>query len=168
VEGQAVAEPEVKPCVGYVSSVYYATIAIDADLAQAWRKLLDYQSWNPTFAGANVTPVGGDFQSEGEQVLIRKLLSDAKGDRLPDFYAETVKIVPQKHVVWCVYPKEGDGFRNFVDFGLSDVSPGVRFDIYYYEQNHLSGEDLAKHRVESQEGFDKLALAFKQYCEARE
>src|SRR5262245_58205337 len=105
-------------------TVYYAESLVNCTLRKAWKIMLDYQSWNPTFAEAEVIPVRGEPSTEGELVLIRKSLTDVKGEPLPQFYAETVKVVPDRRIVWYVYPKEGDAFRNFVDFGLTEVAAG--------------------------------------------
>jgi hypothetical protein len=148
-------------------SVYYAESEVECTLAKAWEILLDYPAWNPTFAGAQVSTVKGAPRTEGEVVLIRKPLLDVKGEPIPEFYAETVKLAPQRHIVWYVYPKAGEDFRNFVDFGLAETAHGVRFNIYYYEQNLLSGELLEKQRRDYAAALQHTANTFKAYCESR-
>jgi hypothetical protein len=147
-------------------TVYYAETTIDCSLDKAWMSLLRYESWNPTFANAEVVRVAGDHRSEGELVQIRKMRKDVKGDPLPEFFALTVKVVPRAHIVWYVYPKEGSAFRNFVDFGISEAPSGVKFNIRYYAQDALSGELLQKQRTDYEAGMHRLAAAFKQYCES--
>lgn len=149
----------------WVPTVYYAEAEVECSLEQAWAVLIDYQSWNPTFAsGATVRHVSGIAGAEGEVVEISKTLLDVTGEQLPVFFALTVKVVPHSHLCWYVYPKSQGEFRNFVDFGLRQTPGGVRFNIYYYEQNRLSGALLAKQRVEYQAMVDSTARAFKSFC----
>jgi hypothetical protein len=152
--------------LGWAASVYYAESFVNSTLEKAWKLLLEYELWNPTFVDATVTLISGKHRSEGEVVLIHKPSLHMYGEPIPYFYAETLKVVPYRHMAGYLYPKEGDTFRNFVDFGLSEVSAGVRFDIFYYEQNRLSGELLTKHRKEYEVALKDLAAAFKHYCEA--
>jgi hypothetical protein len=150
---------------GWVPSVYYAQSVVRCPLTKAWETLLDYEAWNPTFVGAHVVPVRGEPRTEGELVLIRKSLTDVKGEPL-EFYAETVKVSPQRHIVWYVYPKEGQAFRNFVEFGLAEAFSGVQFDIRYYAQNRLPAQLLIQERNATAAILRDSALAFKRYCEA--
>jgi hypothetical protein len=150
---------------GWTPSVYYSEILIDCPIDKAWKFMLDYEAWNPTFVGAEVVPVKGKARTEGELVLIRKSLKDIKGEPLPEFYAETVKVVPHRHIVWYVYPKGTGDFRNFVDFGLSEEPSGVKFSVYYYAQNRIAPELLSKEREATQKIHGELAAAFKKYCE---
>lgn len=148
-------------------SVYYAASLVNRSLQDAWRTMLDYQAWNPSFVGATVMAVRGSPGSEGEVVLIKKELLDATGAPLPEFYAETVKVVPCSHIVWYVYPREGNSFRNFVDFALVDTPNGVMFSIYYYAQNQLAADVISAERIATQASLDDTAVAFKRYCEAK-
>jgi hypothetical protein len=153
--------------MSWAPSVYYANSLVNCPLPKVWELLLDYEAWNPSFADALVTRVAGEPRTEGEIVLIKKSVLDAIGQPIPEFYAETVKLIVPRRIVWYVYPREGDSFRNFVDFGLTEVATGVRFNIDYYAQNPLVGELLSKERVHSETGLHDLALAFKRYCESR-
>jgi len=152
-------------------SVYFAEILVQCELEHAWRVLLDFEVWNPTFVGSRVTPVAGNARSEGERLLISKTYSDPKGERFPEYYADTVKVVPSRRIVWYCYAKEGssyhdqrDPFRNFVDFGLTEEPAGVRFAICYYEQNRQSGEVLSRERAFMQSALDQVVAAFREYC----
>jgi hypothetical protein len=150
----------------WVASVYYAESVVNCSLEKAWTVLINYRAWNPTFADAEVALVHGQRSTEGEVVLIKKSLKDAAGEPSPEFYAETVKVVNQRRIVWYVYPRKGQAFRNFVDFGLTAASSGVKFNIQYYAQEQLPQELLIKNRKEYQAGLDHLAIAFKSYCES--
>lgn len=159
-------EPSDHSRLAWTASVYYVEILVNCDLARAWEIMLDYKTWSPGYTEADITTVRGTPHTEGEIVLVSKpLLMD--GEPLPQFYTETVKVVPHQHLVGYAYPREGRLFRNFIDFGLSKVSSGVRFDIHYYEQNLLSGDALIKHRKEFEQSLQTVAAAFKSYCEAK-
>jgi len=159
--------------IDWVPSVYFADSFVKCKIAHAWGVLLEYDRWNPTFAGAQVTPIRGTARSEGELILVSKKSSDPKGEPFPEFYCETVKVVPGRRIVWYAYAKEGhryqnqkDPFRNFIDFGLTEEPGGVRFDIYYYAQNRLSGESLSTERGFMPPLLRDIAAAFRDYCEA--
>jgi hypothetical protein len=154
-----------KTSVEWIASVYYAEVQIALSLKNAWEKLVDYKAWNPEFVDADVTLVRGVAGAEGETVLIRKPVY-MDGALLPEFYAETVKLIPLRQIVWYVYPKDCALFRNFVDFGLTETPPGVRFNIRYYEQMKIADDLLPKHRQDCEADHQGLARAFKSYCEA--
>lgn len=148
------------------ASVVYTECSIDCPIERAWERLMNYEEWNPSFAGSHITRVRGAPRTEGELVLIRKTELRINGEKYPEFYAETVKIVPQRHIVWYIYPKEGSSFRNFVDLGLTPEGKGVRLNTYYYAQNPLFGESLQAERNTLEAALNKNALAFKKYCES--
>jgi hypothetical protein len=138
----------------------------------AWRILLNFEAWNPTFVGATVTRVRGNASSVGEILLITKTYSDPKGEAFPEYYAETIKVVPGRRIVWYCYAKDGltyhgqkDPFRNFVDFGLTSGSNGVRFNINYYAQNRQSADRLAREREFMESTLQEVAAAFSSYCQ---
>jgi hypothetical protein len=151
----------------WTPSIHYAESYVACSLQQAWNLVLDYPSWNPSFVGAEVIPVSGPRGGEGEVVQIKKQLKAVTGDSLPPFYAKTVKLVPLRHIAWYVYPMEGDAetFRNFVDFGLSEVAQGLRFSVNYYAQARLTADLLSKQRAERDASLGRLVLAFKRHCE---
>jgi|RhiMethySRZTD1v2_1073278.scaffolds.fasta_scaffold02151_11 hypothetical protein len=146
-------------------SVYYARSIVRCDPLSAWEILLSYEAWNPSFATAQTSRIHGTARCEGE--IVRIVACPPGGDPQPAFYAETVKLVPQQHIVWHVYPEEGDSFRNFLEFGLSPRPEGVQFDIRCYARERMSADALAKHRSDTETGLQGLALAFKEYCERR-
>src|SRR5882672_7461797 len=100
----------------WIASAYFADRLVDCALEKAWIALLNYQAWNPHFAGVDITRIRGNPSSEGELVLIKDRIPYVKGEDPPEFYAETVRVIPHTSIVWCVYSKVGDAFRNFVDF----------------------------------------------------
>ncbi|BBE35278.1 hypothetical protein [Sphingosinicella microcystinivorans] len=158
--------------IEYRPAVFQAESHIQTDMDTAWRKLLDYEAWNPTFAGATVTRVEGEPQAEGESVRITKTYHDPKSPPFPPFYADTVKLIPGRRVVWYCYPERGeeyhaqaDAFRNFVDFSLSEDGVGVRFNINYFAQFRLTGAALSQELGVFQNGLHELASAFRDFCE---
>jgi hypothetical protein len=162
---------ETLATLGWTPSIYFAESVVRCSLEAAWKVLVDYEAWNPTFAGAQVQPVKGERRKPGELVLIKKNL-DYHGEPLAPFYAETVVAIAPRRIIWYVYPAQGHSFRNFVDFGLSEVDAGVRFNINYYAQSARYGEltpqqqqALEQERAQSARDMQHLADAFKQYCE---
>jgi hypothetical protein len=158
--------------IDWAPSVYFADILVKCNLDHAWEKLWEFEQWNPTFAGAQVTSIKGAAKGEGEIIGVSKKIADPDGEPFPEFFCETVKVVPGRRVVWYAYAKEGhkyqgqtDPFRNFIDFGLTEELGGVRFNIYYYAQNRLSGQLLSTERGFMPPLLKDIAAAFRKYCE---
>lgn len=146
-------------------SVYFFEVDIALPLKQAWEKLIDYQSWNPTFAGARVTPLAGSPRTEGEVVLINKNVPYDDGKPRPEFLAITAKVVPYSHIVWYIYPTQGHNFLNFVDLQLTETPTGVKYNVNYYAQTIAADEnELAAERAKTNKALGDLALAFKRHC----
>ena len=150
----------------WASSMYYAASVINCDQQRAWDLLLDYRTWNPGLAAAQVEHIAGRRGEEGEIVAIKAV--SASGESLPEFCAETVSLVAPRHLVWYVYSRGGDSFRNFLHFSLSPSDADVQFHIYSYARDRLSGEALVLQRRASEAGTQLLATAFKDFCEAKE
>jgi hypothetical protein len=158
--------------IGWAASVYFADIFVKCKLDHAWKRLWEFERWNPTFAGAQVTSIKGEARGEGEVILVSKRLSDPAGEPFPEFYCETVKVVPGRRVVWYAHAEKGhkyqgqtDPFRNFIDFGLTEEPGGVRFNIYYYAQNRLSGNALSAERAAMSPLLQDIVAAFRKHCE---
>jgi hypothetical protein len=163
---------EVLAPMAWTPSIYFAESVVRCSLDHAWKVLVNYEKWNPTFVGAQVQSVKGEWRKAGELMLIRKQLATSSGEPLPQFYAETVVAIEPRRIVWYVYPVEGHLFRNFVDFGLSEVASGVRFSINYYAQSpryaeltQQQREALEKERAQAMQDLQHSADAFKKYCE---
>lgn len=162
---------EISVPLAWTPSIYFAESVVRCSLDYAWKALVSYEKWNPTFIGAQVQPVKGEWRKPGELILIKKQLETSSGEPLPQFYAETVVAIEPRRIIWYVYPVEGHQFRNFVDFGLSEGASGVRFSINYYAQSPRYGEltqqqeALEKERAQGMQGMQDLADAFKKYCE---
>jgi hypothetical protein len=155
-----------KPILDWVPSAYYDSIDVHCPIERAWPILLDYQAWNPDFAGVEVTRVPGTPSGEGEIVLIKDRVPYIQGEPPPEFYAQTVTIREPSQVVWCVFSKEGPEFRNFIDLALTRTSGGVKFEVRYYEQVCIPSQKLAAHRSESKTVYANLVAAFKAYAES--
>ena len=155
-----------KPIRDWVPSVYSASIDVHCPIERAWPILLDYQTWNPHFAGVEVTRVPGTPDGEGEIVLIKDRVPYVEGEPPPEFYAQTVIVREPCQIVWCVFSKHGPEFRNFVDFSLNRTPGGVKFELRYYEELNISVQKLAAHRSESESVYANLVAAFKAYAES--
>jgi hypothetical protein len=110
-------------------SAFFPSIRINASLADAWAKMVDFRAWNPNYAHSEVTTLRGVAGEEGE--VARTQIFDANGNLLADYFAETVRIVPQHHITWAVYPAEGDDYLNFADFEILERDGVVEFFIQY-------------------------------------
>jgi hypothetical protein len=107
-------------------------IAFDAPIGRVWRHLIDYSSWQNYTTREHVC---GEPGREGEVVLLKKEEATYSS---PPYYARTVKIEPERRIMWKTYRGEasGDkGYFGFIDFTLSPDGERTLFrsnNIYEY------------------------------------
>ncbi len=161
-----VTESLVRDSIGWTPSFYRAESLLTCDAESAWKPMLNYRAWNPGFVGARTTRICGEPDSAGEIVLIG--LVDANGAALAEFYASTLQVVRPQRVAWYAYPKEGNAFRNFVQFALLPTAFGTVFSIDWYALDMVPDELLPEHRTAAAGAIEHLAIAFSTYCAALE
>jgi hypothetical protein len=146
--------------------IYYAEIGVAAGLDEAWEALVDYQSWNPSFASAITTTVRGDPRETGGIVHIAE--RDEQGMTINSFFAETARIRPGRGLAWFVYPPVGEAFRNYLDFELVPDGESVQLQVRYYAQlrTPLEPEEAAVRTAEGDTAYLELARSFRDYVEA--
>lgn len=150
--------------VGWTPSFYRAECLLTCDTETAWKPMLNYYAWNPGFVGARMTRICGTPDSAGEIVLIG--LVDANGAALAEFYASTLLVVPGRRVVWYAYPKEGNAFRNFIQFALLPRADATVFSIDWYAVDMVADGLLPEHRAATARAIEQLTNAFRTYCAA--
>jgi uncharacterized protein YndB with AHSA1/START domain len=132
-------------------------MTIDAPTAEVWRLVLDYPSWQNFPV---VQHVSGDPGGEGEVVLLRK---EEKGFVFPSYYARTIKLQPQRRVIWKTYPEKQSPESNFfgiVEFRLDDRQGKTLFSytlLYEFMVSYTDKSELDAFREKERENFKTLS-----------
>jgi len=123
-----------------VHLVFDGEMMLDAPVKVTWRHIVNYPSWQNY---SLVQHISGEPGQEGEVVLLKK---EEGGIELPSYYARTVKLDPQRRIIWKTYPQErsaeGVSF-GIVEFRVDEAQGKTRFCY------HTLYEFLVSHRDES-------------------
>jgi len=102
---------------------------IEAPIKTTWVHVVNYPSWQNY---PIVQHVSGRPGEEGEVGLLKK---DEKGFEVPPYFARTVKLEPERRLLWKTFPqhKQAIDLFGFVDFQLQPADGGTRFlyDVLY-------------------------------------
>jgi hypothetical protein len=140
------------------------SIDIDAPLERAWPAMIDYPTWNPGFVDAVVTTIAGTPGGADEITHIQ--FGDGAGGVADELIAETVRLEEPWHLTWFVSPTgDGEGYVEFLDFGLAERSPsGVTFVLTYYGW-YRGADEPSGYLAGKQELLDTLAVSLKHHLE---
>ena len=96
-----------------------------------FERMINYHEWNPEHIGAKVERLAGEKNQLGEVILEYK--KGPNGYEAP-VLIETVKLVPDKQIVWALYmpPDDDPAVMSFVDFNLRDEGGEVVFEYRLY------------------------------------
>jgi hypothetical protein len=139
--------------------VFSGDFLLDGPLKQAYKHVLNYPSWQNYTA---VQHVSGNPGEEGELVILKK---EEEGFSFPPYYARTIKIEPERRLIWKVYPvqreTEGD-FFGIVDFKVCAEGENTRFSynaLYEFQVPFQNESDLDRFRIEQSSNFEALLAA---------
>jgi len=142
--------------VAPVYLVFSGDFLLDGPLKRVYQHVLNYPSWQNYTA---VEHVSGERGEEGELVILKK---EEEGFSFPPYYARTIKIEPERRLIWKVYPTEqgieGD-FFGIVDFKVRQEGEQTRFSynaIYEFQVPFQSESDLDRFRSEQSSNFEAL------------
>jgi len=107
--------------VAPVYLVYSGEIILDAPVKDAWRHVINYPSWQNF---PIVEHVSGEPGHEGEVVLLKK---EEAGLTIGPYYTRTIKLDPERRVIWKVYLAE---LENVQGTGGADITGWVEFRLY--------------------------------------
>lgn len=131
-------------------------IMLDAPVRIAWPHVINYPSWQNY---SSVQHISGPVEQEGEVVLLRK---EEAGFEFPAYYARTLKLEPERRVVWKTYPQHaapGNDFFGIVEFRLYEEQPKTRFcynTLYEFQVPHRHVSELEVFRTQQYENFGRL------------
>jgi hypothetical protein len=127
-----IANPAEGTKVAPVYVVVTGETTFDTPIARVWRHLINYSSWQNYTTREHISGAPG---REGEVVLLKKEEATYSS---PPYYARTVKIDPDRRILWKTYRGEaaGDkGYFGFIDFTLTADGERTIFrsnNIYEY------------------------------------
>jgi hypothetical protein len=132
---------------------------LDSSIENAWPHVIDYASWQNY---SIVEHVSGERGQEGQVMRLKK---DELGPAFPPYYARTIKLDPQRRIVWKVYPEtpgQALDYFGIVDFKLYEASGKVRFRydmVYEYLLPYQDEAELSAFRRMKYENLEKLLAA---------
>jgi hypothetical protein len=100
--------------------VYNGEMTINAPVETVWRLAIDYTSWQNYSVVQHVSGVPGQ---EGEVVLLKK---EEKEYVSVPYYARTIKIDPERRIIWKTYRDQTDYF-GIIEFIMYDAQGKTRF-----------------------------------------
>jgi hypothetical protein len=119
----------VKDSPAYV--IVDGTLLLDAPVEAAWPCVVDYPSWQD-FSG--IERISGAVGEEGEVFYLTKV---EEGFEFPPYYARTLKVEHESHIVWKTFAAdvpEGTGFFGVVQFWVGpagDAQTRFRYQLLY-------------------------------------
>lgn len=148
--------------------VWNGELLIDAPTSVIWPHVLNYPQWQH-FSITN--RVAGRPNEEGEIVLLKKIEA---GFDFPPYHARTIKIEPERRIIWKTYPEHPDdrSFFGIVDFVLTPQGHQTRFNynlLYEFVRQGETEEEVAsfkeQQRKSSQDVFDVIFPRLKRLSE---
>lgn len=140
---------------------------IEREVENVWPQMLNYPAWNPNYSGAKFERLAGSKDEQGEVLLVQRKTG---GGYAPAVIIETVKILPNKKIVWALYsPNSGASTDiGFVDFSLRPANGNTLFTYSSYGWGTASvvGRDRAAFRKSVEDQLDEILPALKAFVEA--
>jgi hypothetical protein len=132
---------------------------IDSPVKATWPHVINYPSWQnfPT-----IKRISGEPGLEGEVVLLRK---EEEGFSFPAYFARTIKLEPERRVIWKTYPEQQAPeveFFGIVEFRLVPIETQTRFCfdfLYEFLVPHRGETELAMFQKRQQDNFTALFAA---------
>jgi hypothetical protein len=102
---------------------------IDAPVKTVWQHAINYPSWQNYSIVKHISGIRGQ---EGEVTLLKK---DELSSPTTAYYARTIKIEPERRIVWKTF-RDNVNYFGIVDFRFYDVDGKTRFtNNSLYEHN---------------------------------
>jgi hypothetical protein len=144
-----------EPTIFPIYVVLEREMVIDAPAQVVWRHALNYASWQNYSTVEHVSGLPGQ---EGEVVLLKK---EEVGSATTPYYARTIKLEPERRVVWKTFRNNVDYF-GIVEFRLYDLGAKTRFcNNSLYEHNIACRNDCEAEafRAQAYANMDALLAA---------
>ena len=139
--------------------IFEGELMLEAPVQDAWPHVMNYPSWQNY---SNVQHVSGEAGKEDEVVLLRK---SEEGFEFPPYYAITIKLEPERRVIWKIYPEKGTqeiDFFGIVRFTVHPAGQKTRFcydTLYEFQVPYQERSELVAFRTAQQDNFAALFAA---------
>lgn len=131
-------------------------LMLDRPLKEAWPLVIDYPSWQNY---SKVEHVSGRPGEKGEVVVLHK---EEEGFKFPPYCARTIKLEPERRVIWKTWPQgdeQNGDFFGIVDFTVQAVNDQTRFRVdmlYEFRVSYQDESELEEFRKQQDANFDAL------------
>lgn len=145
--------------LGLVYLVNSGEFLIAAPVRKVWYHMVHYTTWQNYPIVEHLSGVRG---GEGELVRLRK---EEEGFSFPAYRARTIKLEPDRRIVWKTFPEPGTQeieFFGIVDFQAQETPGGTRFSYnstYEFQVPHTNEGELEVYRKQQQDNFEVLFAA---------
>jgi hypothetical protein len=102
--------------------VWRGETLLDAPVEEAWPHVVDYPAWQ---SYSIVQHVSGKPGREGEVMLLKK---EEEGFAFPPYLARTIKLEPQRRIIWKTFPEQGNDYFGIVEFDVREIDGKTRFN----------------------------------------
>lgn len=132
---------------------------LNAPVREAWPHVINYPIWQNY---SSVQRISGQPGAEGEVVLLKK---EEKGFEFPPYYAITLKLEPEKLVIWKTYIEKGTqeiDLSGIVEFHVKEIGGKTRFRyhvIYEFLVPYRNESELTVFRDQQGKNFEALFAA---------
>jgi hypothetical protein len=133
-------------------------VLLEAPRKKVWPHIIHYTTWQAYTITEHISGKAGE---EGEVVLLKK--DDGTGIVTPAYYARTVRIEPERRIIWKTFTDNGDQEINFsgvVDFRLQETNGTTAF-WYNFVSEYLvpnkNERELAEFRDQQYANFAEVS-----------
>lgn len=131
-------------------------LQLDAPVEKAWPHVVNYPSWQSYLSIEHISGTSGE---EGELVLLR---TGEAGFSFPPYYARTIKVEPERRLIWKTYAQSAGGEMEF--FGIVDLKlqaendkTRLRYDtLYEFQVPNQSQRELEAFREKQYRDFETV------------
>lgn len=155
MEPQAAPAGELRKLIP-VYVVWSGETMLDAPVSVAWPHVVNYPSWQ---SYSIVERVSGRAGQEGEVVLLKK---EEEGFAFPPYLARTIKLEPQRRIIWKTFPERGSDYFGIVDFSVRSVASQTQFSfslVYEFMMPERPEDELEQFRKQQSEATGALFAA---------
>jgi hypothetical protein len=110
------------------------SVILNAPVKDSWPHVINYPSWQDY---SIVQHLSGEPGREGELVMLKK--DDLES--FPPYYARTIKLEPERRIIWKTYAEGSESFFGIVEFRLSELQGKTCFSYSVVYEFLVAAQD---------------------------